>query len=352
MLLQLRLKSTIYNLSINESITKSKDQDSSMQQLTMPQSTTNLAFLPEGGTFISGIKQRLALNAVTSNGRSLRVTGVIKNQSGVELTRFTSGEYGPGIVEFTPLPGDYYFATIKGEEFKGLKWPLPSPEKSGVTMRVNNVGNGIIDIILKGREIAGMSYFLTLTMNNILVFSEDVRLDTLFIKRILTDKLPSGTAFITLYDRELNPLAERLIFLNDYKKMNIEVGVSSPSVNRGDETELTVNTTDDMGNNISSIVSIAVIDSMTGYNNEIPLTEIESAYLYDKEFYNNLPLKIKYKGLKNIDGKSLDILLMTYGWRKFLPGKIVPDSAEKELVNYDYLKIINSGVPEKRQVTY
>jgi hypothetical protein len=129
--------------------------------------------------------------------------------------------------------------------------------------------------------------------------------------------------------------------------MNIEVGVSSPSVKRGDETELTVNTTDDMGNNINSIVSIAVIDSTTGYNNEIPLPEIESAYLYDKEFYDNLPLKIKNKGLKNIDSNSIDLLLMTYGWRKFLPGNIVMDSAEKELINYDYLKILNSGSHKK-----
>ena len=333
--------------SQNETITRSNDRDSSFHQVSLPQSTADLTFLPEGGTFISGIQQRLAFNAVTSSGRNLQVAGVIKNQRGVEMTGFRSGEYGPGVVEFTPLPGDYYFATITGEEFKGLKWPLPAPEQSGVTMRVNNVDHGIIDIILKGREIAGISYFLTMTMNNILVFSEDVRLDTLFIKRIQTDKLPSGTAFISLYDRELNPVAERLIFLNDNKKMNIEIGVSSPSVRRGDETELTVNTTDDMGNSISSIVSIAVIDSMTGYNNEIPLSEIESGYLYDKEFYDNLPLKIKYRGLKNIDSKSIDILLMTYGWRKFSPKKIVPDNAEKELVNYDYLKILNPGSQKK-----
>jgi len=101
--------------------------------------------------------------------------------------------------------------------------------------------------------------------------------------------------------------------------MNVEIGVSSPSVKPGDETELTVNTTDDKGNNISSIVSIAVIDSVSGYQTGIPMPEIESTYLYDREFYNNLPIRIKSLGLKNIDSKSIDILLMTYGWRKFTP---------------------------------
>jgi hypothetical protein len=339
----------INNLQPSQNVTKtqSKDKDSSLHQVSLPQTTIDLAFLPEGGTFIFGILQRLAFNAVTSTGKSLEVAGVIINQRGVEITKFTSTKYGPGVVEFTPLPGDYYFATVNGEEFKGLKWPLPVPEKSGVTMRVNNAGNGLIDIILNGSEIAGTSYFLTITMNNILVFSEDVRLDTLFRKSIQTDKLPSGTAFVTLYDHELNPIAERLIFLNEYKKMNVEIGVSSPSVNRGDETELTVNTTDDKGNNISSIVSIAVIDSISGYNKEIPLPEIESAYLYDKEFYNNLPFNIKSRGLKNIDSQSIDVLLMTYGWRKFTPKEVTISNPEKELVNYDFLKITNPG-PEKK----
>jgi hypothetical protein len=38
----------------------------------------------------------------------------------------------------------------------------------------------------------------------------------------------------------------------------------SYSVFPGDETELTINTTDVKGNNIKSIISVAVIDSLSG----------------------------------------------------------------------------------------
>ncbi|MCE5346181.1 MAG: hypothetical protein LLG13_07845 [Bacteroidales bacterium] len=325
----------------------SRNEDTTVNQLPFSQQIIDLKFLPEGGTFIYGIPQRLAFNAVTSTGRTLEVAGVITNQKGKKITEFRSTPYGPGVVEFTPVSGNMYYATLNEDKFKGMKWPLPSPEKSGVAMRVNNAGNGLIDIILKGREIAGMSYFLTMTMNNILVFKEDVKLDTLFRTRIQTDKIPSGTAYVTLYDSELNPVAERLIFLNEHKKMNVMIGVSSPLVNRGDETELTINTTDDEGNDVSSIVSIAVIDSISGYYNGIPLPEIESAYLFDKEFYNNLPLKVKSQGLKNFDSQSVDVLLMTYGWRKFSLKEVARNNPEKELVNYDYLKICNPGPAKK-----
>ena len=190
-----------------------------------------------------------------------------------------------------------------------------------------------------------MSCFLTITMNNILVFTKDIKLGTIFRKNIQTDNLPAGTAFVTLYDQELNPLAERLIFLNGYKKLNVEIGVSSPK--RGEERELTVNTTDDFGNNVSSIVSVAVIDSASGFNTGIPMPEIESEYLYDKEFYNDLPLKIRSVGLRNMDSKSVDVLLMTFGWRKFIPKAVARDIIDKEPVNYDLLKIINPGDEKK-----
>ena len=45
------------------------------------------------------------------------------------ITEFRSSPYGPGVVEFTPIPGDSYFAAIDGEEFKGVKWSLPFAEK-------------------------------------------------------------------------------------------------------------------------------------------------------------------------------------------------------------------------------
>jgi len=333
----------------NDNETQRINKDTLLYQTSLPQQRIDLRFLPEGGTFIYGIRQRLAFNAVTSTGAGLEVTGVIKNQRGEMITEFQSTSYGPGIVEFTPLPGDTYFAVLNGGEFNGLLWPLPVPERSGVAMRVNNTGNGLIDIILKGRETDGMSCFLTATMNNILIFSEEIQLDTLFKVRISTEKIPSGTAFVTLYDTDLNPLAERMIFLNENKKMNVRLDVSSKLVDHVDETELTINTTDDQGNCISSIVSVSVIDSATGYECRIPLPDIESGFLYDGEFYNNLPSRIQSYGLKNIDSKSINILMMTYGWRKFNLKEITRNNPEKEFVNYDCLTLNSKGAVKKRR---
>jgi hypothetical protein len=323
------------------------DQNHNDTIIPRSQTSFDLRFLPEGGTFISGISQRLAFNAVTPDGRILKVSGVIINQKGDKIVEFKSGPYGPGVVEFTPVDGETYYAKTAENEYWNLRWPLPEPEKSGVTLRVNNAGPGLIDLILKRRATGEKEYFLAVTMNNILIFSENITLDTLFKARIKTDEIPSGTAIVTLYDNELYPHAERMIFLNDHKKMNIRIDASPEKVSPGNETELAINTTDEKGNNISSIVSLSVIDSLSGYHSMIPLPDIESAFLYDMEFYNNLPRSIRCIGLSNFDSKSIDLLMMTYGWRKYTLKEAELVAQVKRSENYDQLKIRNPG-PVKR----
>ena len=107
------------------------------------------------------------------------------------------------------------------------------------------------------------------------------------------------------------------------------------------KSQLILNTTDSEGENISSMISIAVIDSASGFCNTLPYPDIESTFLYDRNFYNNLPAGLKLQGLNNIDKASVDLLLMTYGWRKFNLKEISGISREKKLSDYDCLKISN-----------
>jgi len=303
----------------------------------------DLRFLPEGGTFISGIKQRLAFNAVDAAGRRLNVSGQIINLKGEKITEFKSGPHGPGMIEFTPLPGESYFAKPIEKEFGNLSWPLPPADNNGVALRAENNKAGTLDMIVRGRNLAGKEYLLAVTMNNILIFSKKINPDTLFSARIRTDELPAGTAFVTLYDDALNPVAERLVFLNQHKKMKVHVEVKPGSARSGGETELTVNTTDFSGENVSSIVSISVFDSISGFYNGTPYPDIETTFLYDREFYKNLPHEIKCMGSGNVDSRSLDLLMMTYGWRRYRLKELVLDEQGPQINDYDHIRITNPG---------
>ncbi|HNW57264.1 MAG TPA: hypothetical protein PKM69_05785 [Bacteroidales bacterium] len=301
----------------------------------------DLRFLPEGGTFIYGLPQRVAFNAVTSAGERIKVAGEILNQRNEKITTFRSEQYGPGVVEFTPEKGDTYYASLEGKSFTGMRWPLPVPDSSGITLSVINNDNGSVNIIVKGNRVEGKSYLLSFTMNNALVLSREFRVDTLFHLTVDTKLLPAGTAYVTVYDSELNPVAERLVFVNNDKKMNISISTSFVENNPDDETELTINTTDGQGKNTSSVVSVAVVDSASGFCNYLPFADIESTFLYDNHFYDNLPSSIKLQGLSNIDKQSVDLLFMVYGWRKFSLKQYSPGKNDRKLFDYDYFKISN-----------
>jgi hypothetical protein len=323
------------------------DRQQKLSDTLIRSGSADLRFLPEGGTFINGIRQRLAFNAVSSDGKRLKASGKIVKLNGEIVTDFETGQYGPGIVEFTPQPGESYYAKPSEKEFGNISWPLPAAQDTGISLRVDNPGNGLTDIIVRGRNVTGKEYFLAVTMTNVLIFSKQIRPDTLFTARIKTADIPSGTAFVTLYDTDLNPVAERVIFLNHNNKMKVQISVSPGEARPGRETELTVNTTDGAGNNVSSVISISAIDSASGYHNCIPFPDIESEFLYDREIYRNLPYNIRCLGLKNLDSRSIDLLLMTFGWRKYTLKESVLAYEEKREDNYDHLKINNPGQEKK-----
>ncbi len=323
---------------------------SGADSILQSKSASDLRFLPEGGTYIYGIRQRLAFNAVTSTGKSVKASGDIVNQEGKKITDFRSGPYGPGVVEFTPVQGETYYAKPVEAEFGNMSWPLPEPEKTGISLKVNSTRSESVDIAVSRNGTGGKDYFLTITMNNILVFSKDINLDTLFNIRIETDELPSGTAFVTIYNDDLYPVAERAVFLNRVKRMKVHIEISPSVVRPGNETEISINTITLKGENISSIVSVSVIDSISGLYSGIPYPDIETIFLYEPEFYNNLPQPIKCRGLCNIDSRSLDLLLMTYGWRKYKLTEMIAEDKEPEIRNYDHIRITNPG-PEKNALT-
>jgi|WetSurMetagenome_2_1015567.scaffolds.fasta_scaffold00004_153 hypothetical protein len=307
----------------------------------------DLKFLPEGGTFVYGIKQRIAFNAVTSTGRNIKCKGKIYNQKGEFIADFRSGQFSPGIFEFTPKEGDTYFAGPGGNEFGGKRYPLPAPTKTGITLRVNRLAGSVIEAEVNSKNTRGEKYVVSLTMNNVLVLFKEITTDTLNKIRINTSELPAGTAYVTLFNNNLEIVAERPVFINQDKKLFIDIKPSNLSCKRGDETTITINTTDFYGNGVGSVVSVSVVDSTYGFGSSFPFQTLESICFFDNQFLNNLPGMIRQNGFLNIDDEEKDLLLMTYGWRKY-PGKEnSPDNTGLQINDYDYLTIINKG-PEKK----
>jgi hypothetical protein len=326
---------------------KQGNEKPSALQMEASEKSIDLRFLPEGGTFINGVSQRLAFNAVNSFGSGFKAEGSIINQKGDKICEFISDPLGPGIVTLTPGAGYNYYAILKGEEFKDLKWPLPIAENNGVSLSASSVHEGIITISISGKNVEDSSYFISIIMNNVVVMVQEFNPDPDFQMKVSTDELPAGTAFITLFNSEFKPVAERLIFVNSQKKLKIGISTSAPVYKRGELTELSITATDYDGNNTGAVVSVSVFDSISGFYEKFPFPDIESTLLYEKEIYDNLPVSIRLAGIGNLNDEEIDLLLMTYGWRKFKMKDPADTLVVRDFKNYDYLKIKNTGTSKK-----
>ncbi|MCH5685852.1 hypothetical protein LWM68_17330 [Niabella sp. W65] len=96
----------------------------------------DLQFLPEGGRFIVGYKQRLGFKALNIYGKGVDVKGIIKDSKDNTLTSFESVYRGMGIVELTPLQGETYTAWLDN----GSSYKIPPAEARGWALQVGYTG--------------------------------------------------------------------------------------------------------------------------------------------------------------------------------------------------------------------
>jgi len=313
-------------------------EKSYQSRISIPRDTDipDLRFLPEGGTFIYGFSQRLAFNAVSENGKQIFAKGVIYDDMDKTIDTFESGIYGPGLVEFTPEPDRSYHAEL--ENYPGVKFNLPASSSEGFAIRAD-VDSNLLNVVINGINEPADSCFLVLSMNNDLITVVPLSIEKSKQLTFDTGPLPAGTVKITLYNNQLYPVAERLVLINSHKETVTTLKSKYSFYVSGQESELEVTFNDSQNKSVAGFFSIAVIDSSLGYYSDLPFKDIKESFLFDDEFYNNLPGKIRFAGLHNISAAEVDILLMTYGWRKFSITPGINYQAVSGMQNYDLIRI-------------
>lgn len=306
------------------------------QSLPMESNNIDLRFLPEGGTYTYGFRQRLAFNAVDHRGKQLIVSGLIKNDLGEIVDTLRSILLGPGMVDFTPVEGRSYFAEL--DEYPDLPFKIPEPSASGPVLRVNTEGASII-VEYKNNDGDNKDYILALLQNSeILSVSSMAGLSSKVIIYKLDD-LPRSSASLLLFDSELNPVAERLIHINSQKEVNAEIKSLYNYYAGGQEAELEITLKDIEGKPVAGIMSVSVVDSATAIYPDLLQGNIEDEFLFDRGFYVNLPLSVRSGGLSNLNQEDLDILLLTYGWKRFTWKVIETEDTSSAMNYYDNLRV-------------
>lgn len=285
----------------------------------------DLQFLPEGGSFVNGIKSNMGFIAKNEFGKPADIEGTVYDQFGTKVADFRSHHDGMGAFLITPNKFSKCYAKLTKPAACKDSFFLPQISEQGCSFYKSLQSDNLIEITASSTEI--QNAFLVCSSGEEVVFQKVIELQRNESKiSIPTQDLPLGIVKITLFDAMTVPVCERLVYVNPHKKLNIEITTNKEKYSLRDPVEMSIKTTDQNGKAVKANISLAVVDekllSFADDKSDNILTYLTlSSELKGKINEPRYYLKTEDPGV----ALSIDFLLLTHGWRKFTWKEIFED---------------------------
>ena len=293
------------------------DKLDSAGTVTVVPREAKMQFFPEGGDMIAGVETMVAFKANDQFGLPVAAKGVIQDQSGKELLSFESIHDGMGKFLLSPEKGDSLTAVWKDDQGIEHRTGLPSPKATGVVLRAITGNQKVLFSVARSADGGPELKRLTIIghMHQHLVYKARINLDDNYMSggTIPTGQLPSGVMVLTLFDANMIPIAERVVFVNNHEYLfTPELAVQIKGVTRRGKNSLVIDVPDTIKTNMSLAVTDVTADGEFPNDDNIIshllLTGEIRGQVHDPYFY--------FAGTADSLVNMLDLVMMTHGWRR------------------------------------
>lgn len=285
---------------------------------------TAVQFFPEGGDLVENVRSKVAFKALGTDGLGKEISGYIQDNENDTIAKFTSKHLGMGYFAFTPLPGKTYEALIKFTDGTEKKFKLPIAKTEGIALSVlPNVKDSILVKISTNKAFAQKNQDKVYTLiaqnsGNIIYTAQSKLIGTNFASKLSRQRFYQGITQFTLFDENLLPIAERLIFLHPKDVLELSINPDKENYTPRSGVKINIKSLNPNGKPSSGSFSMAIVDE-----GKVPMVEDEESTIF-----SNLLLTSDIKGyvenpnyyLHDVDDTKLadvDVLMMTQGWRRF-----------------------------------
>ncbi|MGV3588820.1 MAG: hypothetical protein ACO1OF_17575 [Adhaeribacter sp.] len=290
-------------------------QDTEVIAPPAPALAVDIQFFPEGGNLVRGVPTKVGFRAVNTQGQGVPVTGVILDENDQTVAPIQALKFGIGTFTFTPANNKTYRARINLPDNKTLIKELPTVEAHGYGMAVSKTTTGEVQVNVKTYSTTGTEVYLLAHTRQQIKSAQVATLqnnETSF--SIDLNKLGEGITHLTLFDKDKNPVAERLYFKRPTQNLSIRAATNKTSYASRQPVKLTLDTQ-------VSGVPVAADLSVSVYRTDSP--EATGAdflsYLYLTADLSSSVESPKYylqQSTPETDA-ALDNLMLTHGWRRF-----------------------------------
>lgn len=277
----------------------------------------SLQFFPEGGDLVTEVESLVAFKANDRYGMPVQVKGYIKSQDGKKLMDIETRHNGLGSFLFTPEKGATYTAVWKDSANKENTTVLPVVKPSGLVLSAKHASNSVTFIVRRSEgQDALKQVHLLAHMDQQMVYKARINLSDNFLSsgRIPVDQLPSGILQLTLFNRDWQPMAERIVFINnnDYTFDAYHRPVVKSLDKRGKNT-IEIEIPDTLLSNLSVAITDASVNVQSENNDNIYsrllLTSDLKGYVHNPGYY--------FSSFADSVSQQLDLVMLTHGWRRF-----------------------------------
>ena len=301
-----------------------RNKSISNESNSLKQKDVDFQFFPEGGTFVAGMKSKVAFKATDQNGKGLDVRGRIIDDQGNELTSFRSQFKGMGSFDIHPQEGRKYTAKVAVAGKIDLTVELPVPQSNGVVLAIDPTDTSKIHVQVSDRpvtpELNSSAEYLVVGMTNGVVF---YRKEIAIVQGKLgfdveKSALPNGIIQFTLFDQEMIPRCERLVFINHHDEIQVEIKPDKSDYFTREKVQLDVRALTTAGIPCFVNLSMSVYNPDTQLNTEDYPDNILTHFLLSSELKGTIEDPAYYFKDDSLSTLlSLDNLMMTHGYRHF-----------------------------------
>ncbi|MDH6356578.1 carboxypeptidase-like regulatory domain-containing protein [Parabacteroides sp. PF5-9] len=289
----------------------------------------DVSFFPEGGHLLCGVSCKIAFKALNETGISTAISGVIVDTDGNIQASLKTHHAGMGVFDFIPEKGKIYYADCIDANGNKKRFALPLAVGGTYSIAVTyDKDDQLVIERLKSADISVYSpaYILLQCRGQVLYFNQWDNSSTFMT--FPKEEFPSGIVQIVLFDRQMNPLSERLVFCRNEKKTELEFTTDKKHYEIRDRVIADMELTDLDGLPLVGDFSVSVtddkdqaVDHTVSILSTLLLTSELKGYIESPAYY--------LMNQSEESQQALDCLMLTHGWRRYHIPEVIKGKIEQ-----------------------
>ncbi|MBK5720337.1 TonB-dependent receptor [Dysgonomonas sp. Marseille-P4677] len=291
----------------------------------------DVTFFPEGGYAPVSSDIKMAFKSINSEGLSEDIKGQVFDDLGQPYTSFESSHLGMGHFRMYYSPGRKYHAICTNKDNVSKRFELPDALDKAVSLKTFWNNNFLRITLAKSPDYRlPVQTKLIAHIKGAVIYEQlwDDKKEYLTFER---DFFPTGIIHLLLIDEERNILSERLVFSTQGSiYANTDVITDKAHYVTRDKVNLKIQVLDEDKVPLSGNISMSIVDTK---DIKIDTTNtIISTLLLSSELkgYIESPMSYLMRDNKKSE-QSLDVLMLTQGWRRYDVPKILKGEIKKDL---------------------